>query len=94
MHAVVRHYSGKRAKELPGLLKQHKAEVDALFHSIKGFVSYAAAETESGSFTMTVCETKAGADESVVKARDWVMKNVAGLGAPTVAEGAVTLHIR
>jgi len=94
MHAVVRNYSGARARELPGLLKQHKAEVDALFHSIKGFVSYAAAETESGSFTMTVCETKAGADESVVKARDWVMKNVAGLGAPTVTEGAVSMHIR
>jgi len=95
MHAVIRTYSGKGAKELTTLLKQHKAEIEKLFHSIEGFVSYTAADTDSGSVTMTVCKTKAGTDESVAKAREWLAKNGTslGLGAPTITEGSVAMHM-
>ena len=96
MHAVIRNYSGKGAKELLALLQQRKAEVEQIFRSIKGFVSYAAAETDSGCFTMTICETKTSTDESVALARDWVAKNAAslGLGAPTITEGSVAIHMK
>ena len=95
MHTVVRNYAGKGAKELLALLDQHKAELDGIFRGIKGFVSYVAVKTDSGSFTVTVCETKAGTDESVAKAREWLVRNGASLGlaAPTIAEGAVTMRI-
>lgn len=96
MHVVIRNYSGKGAKELAGLLRQHKADVEALFHSIQGFVSYAAAETDNGCATITICESQSGTDESVAKAKDWLTKNAAslGLGAPTVTQGKVALHMR
>ena len=49
-----------------------------------------------GGFSVTVCNDKAGADESVEKARDWIAKNAAstGVGAPYVSEGPVILHLK
>lgn len=96
MHAVMRTYTGKGAKELIALLVKHQPEVEAIFRSIKGFNSYAAVATADGGVTITLCETKAGTDESVAKARDWVVKNAAHLGIapPAVAEGSVAIHMR
>ena len=44
---------------------------------------------------MTVCQDKAGADESLKIARDWIQKNAAdtGVGAPAVTEGTVVVQI-
>jgi hypothetical protein len=39
MHAVVRTYSGKGAKEPFDFLEKNKAEVEKLIRAIKGFVS-------------------------------------------------------
>ena len=96
MHAVVRTYSGKGAKELFDVLGKRKADVEQLLRPIKGFVSYTLAHTHDGGVSVTVCETKAGVDESVQKARDWIAKNAAGTGAgaPTIAEGSVILHLK
>jgi hypothetical protein len=38
MHAVVRKYSGKEAKELAELLEKRKADVEAIMRGVKGFV--------------------------------------------------------
>ncbi len=45
--------------------------------------------------TVTVCQDKAGADESIQVARDWVAANAADLGAPapTITEGSVGMHL-
>jgi restriction endonuclease Mrr len=96
MHAVIRTYSGKGAKELFDVLEQHKADVESVMRPIKGFVSYTAARTGDGGITVTVCQDKAGADESVARARDWVAKNAASIGAaaPTVSEGSVIIHAK
>lgn len=96
MHAVIRTYTGRGASELISLLVRHQPEVEAIFHSIDGFTSYAAVVTADGGVTVTICETKAGADESVARARDWVAKNAAhlGLGPPAVAEGSVAILMR
>jgi hypothetical protein len=96
MHAVIRTYSGKGAKELFDVLDQHKADVEGVMRPIKGFVSYTAARTGDGGVTVTVCQDKAGTDESVAKARDWVAKNAASAGAaaPKVAEGSVIINAR
>jgi restriction endonuclease Mrr len=96
MHAVIRTYSGRGAKELFDVLEQRNADVEAVMRPIKGFVSYTAARTGDGGVTVTVCQDKAGADESVAKARDWVAKNAASVGAaaPTVSEGPVIVHAK
>jgi restriction endonuclease Mrr len=96
MHAVIRTYSGKGAKELFDVLEQHTANVESLMRPIKGFVSYTAARTGDGGITVTVCQDKAGTDESAAKARDWVARNAASAGAaaPKVSEGPVIINAK
>lgn len=95
MHAVVRSYSGSGANELFNLLEQRKAEVESLIRAVTGFVSYTLIRTEGGGVTVTVCQDKAGTDQSLQLARDWIRDNAADLGAsaPAVLEGSVVLHL-
>ena len=65
MHAVIRSYSGKGAKELTGVLEKNKGEVEKLVRAIKGFVSYSLVRTQDGAFSVSVFQDKAGADESI-----------------------------
>lgn len=96
MHAVVRTYSGKGAKELVDLLEKRKGEVEELIRSVKGFASYTLARSGDGGFSVTVCQDKAGADESLRKAKEWITKNAGntGAGAPTISEGSVILQLK
>jgi hypothetical protein len=64
MYAVVRAYSGQGAAELFDLLEQREEDVRALITGVPGFVSYAAFRSGDGGVTVTVCEDKAGTDES------------------------------
>jgi len=95
MHAVVRAYSGKGTKELFDVLEKNKADVEKTLRSVKGFVGYTLVRSAEGGFSVTVCKDKAGADESVQKARDWVAKNAPGTvtTAPKVSEGTAILHL-
>jgi len=95
MHAVVRSYSGTGAKELFDLLDERQADVRERMREVKGFVSYVLVRTDDGGVSVTVCQDKEGTDQSVQLARDWVQDNASGLTAspPTVAEGAVILHL-
>jgi hypothetical protein len=96
MHAVIRNYSGKGAKELFDVIEKNKSEVEKVIRPVKGFVSYSIARTNDGGFSVTVCQDKAGCDESTRAARDWIAKNAGNIGAaaPTVSEGAVMLHLK
>ena len=96
MHTVVRSYSGKGGKELFDLLEKNKADVEKTLRTVKGLVNYSLVRTADGGFSVTVCNDKAGTDESVQKARDWIAKNAAGTGAPApkVSEGSVILHLK
>ena len=95
MHAVIRNYSGKGAKKLIDIVERNKAEVEKLMRPIKGFVSYSLVRTSKGGFSVTVCKDKAGTDESIRAARDWITKNARDTGAakPTISEGGVILHV-
>ena len=70
MHVVVRAYSGTGAKELFDVLEQRKADVEGIMRSVEGFVSYTLARSGEGGLSVTVCQDKAGIDESVQKAKD------------------------
>ncbi|HUB94355.1 MAG TPA: hypothetical protein VL993_00470 [Stellaceae bacterium] len=95
MHVVTRTYSGKGAKELMDVLEKNKGEVERLIRGIKGFVSYSMARTADGGFTVSVYQDKAGTDESVRVAREWVQKNAShtGAAAPVVLEGSSILQM-
>ncbi|MGO4814016.1 hypothetical protein AB4156_31290 [Cupriavidus sp. 2MCAB6] len=94
MHTVIRAYSGSGARELFDLLEKRTPEIESLMRSVQGFVSYTLARTADGGFSVTTCNDKAGVDESVKKAKDWIAGNAAGTGtsAPTISEGTVILH--
>ena len=65
MYAVVRSYSGPGASELFDLLAQREQDVRDLIGGVPGFVTYAAFRSGSDSgVTVTVCQDKAGTDES------------------------------
>ena len=95
MHAVVRSYSGSGAKELFDLLEQRLAEVESLIRAVQGFVAYSLIRTDYGGVSVTVCQDKAGTDESLQAARDWIQQNASDLNTspPAVWEGSVLLHL-
>ena len=95
MHAVVRHYSGAGAKELADLLEERKPEIETIIGSVEGLVMYSFARSDDGCFTVTVCQDKAGTDQSVQIARDWIQENATNLGVspPAISEGSVILQV-
>jgi hypothetical protein len=93
MYAVVRSYSGQGASELFDLLGQREEDVKALISGVPGFVNYAAFRSGDGGVTVTVCEDKAGTDESSRRAADWVKENVsATTNPPAITEGDTVLQ--
>ena len=70
---------------------RREQEVRGLISTVPGFRAYYAARTGGGDAvaTVTVCDDKAGTDESTRRAGEWVRANVSGasLAAPEVTEG-------
>jgi len=92
MYVVVRSYSGQGASELFDLLGQREEDVKELISGVPGFVSYAAFRSGDGGMTVTVCDDKAGTDESSKRAAGWVKENVTGnIDAPVITEGSTVL---
>jgi len=95
MQVVIRKYAGKDAAALIDLLEKRATEVQSLMRSVKGLVSYKVARSEGGGFTVTVCNDRAGIDESIQKAKEWIAKNAAHLGAvtPEVSIGDMIVQV-
>ncbi len=96
MYAGVSNYSGQGAKELVSLLEQRLEEVESIMRTVTGLQSYTLVSTDVGGATITVCQDKAGVEQSLQIARDWIQENAADLGTspPAVTEGSVVLHIK
>ena len=93
MHVVIRSYSGQGASELFDLLGQREEDVKALISGVAGFVSYAAFRSSGGGATLTVCQDKAGTDESSRRAAGWVKENVSTtVDPPAITEGDTVLQ--
>jgi hypothetical protein len=95
MHTVIRNYSGSGAAALFDLLDERKDEVERLIGSVNGFVSYSLFRTADGGASVTVCQDKAGTDESLQLAREWIQQHGANLNvaAPAVTEGSNILQL-
>jgi hypothetical protein len=96
MEVVIRKYSDKNSAALFDLLEKRKSEVEPLMRSIPGLVSYTLARGGTGGFSVTICQDKAGVDESVRRAKDWIAKHAASIaaGAPEVSVGTVISHVK
>ena len=89
MHAVVRTYSGAGATQLFDVLEAQKSDVEAALRKVPGLVSYTLLRQGDGGMSVTVCTDKAGTDESLKVAREWIQKNASNVQAnpPAVVEG-------
>ena len=93
MYVVIRSYSGQGATELLDLLAQRESDVRELIGGVPGFITYAAFRTNEGGATVTVCEDKAGTDESSRRAAGWVQENATtAVDPPTITEGNTVIQ--
>ena len=93
MHVVIRSYSGEGASGVFDLIEQREAEVKDLITGVPGFVSYVAVRNGGGGTTVTVCEDKAGTDESSKRAAEFVKENGSGsISPPEITEGDASLQ--
>jgi hypothetical protein len=94
MYTVVRQYSDQGASQLFDVLESKKDEVERLIRGVSGLVSYyTLLRTSNGGITVTVCQDKAGTDESVRIAADWVRQNASvATTPPVISEGNTILH--
>ena len=95
MHAIVRSYSGSGARDLFGVLEDRKDEVESLIRAVPGFIGYTLIRTDDGGTSITVCQDKAGTDESLRLARNWIAENAGDLSVdpPSISEGPAILQL-
>jgi hypothetical protein len=93
MYVVVRKYANAAA--LADAMQQRQQEVSDLLRGVPGFVAYYALRDGATVATVTVCQDRAGTQESSRVAREWVQKNLAGaaVGSPEVTEGETFLQL-
>jgi len=96
MQVAIRKYSGNGATALFDVLEKHAADLQALMRPVQGLVSYTLARSSDGGFSVTICQDKAGIDQSIQKAADWIAKNAANTGAaaPQISVGDVIVHLK
>jgi len=89
MYAVIRQWTG--ASELIDAMDSRRGEVEQLISGVPGFVAYHAVRAGDGLTSVTLCQDKAGTDESTRVAGQWVRENLPAvtLAAPRISEGEV-----
>jgi hypothetical protein len=90
MYAAVRVYEGITDDEEAG--RRVREDFLPLLDHVKGFIAYYWIDAGDGAMaSLSVFDDKAGADESVTLAHNWVAENAAALipNPPQVTEGFV-----
>ena len=92
MYAVVRNYSG--ASNIFDELESKKDDVERVIRGVPGLVSYTLFRTTDGGVSVTVCQDKAGTDESVKVAAEWIRESITGgSNPPAISEGSTILQL-
>jgi hypothetical protein len=75
-------------------LATRQDEIRELISSVPGFVSYVIFKSDDGGASVTVCQDKAGTEESVRRAAAYIKENLDGLaaGPPEIIEGDAFLQ--
>ena len=92
MYAVIRRYSG--VAKLISELGKRQAEVRAIMTDGPGFISYYAIRDGEALATITVCKSRADAEESTRRTASWIRDNLAGVRVtpPEAIGGEVFIH--
>jgi heme-degrading monooxygenase HmoA len=79
-YVVIRHY--KESPKLIDALEQRRDDVESLIRGVPGFIAYNLVRSESGGFSVSVYQDRAGAEESVRAAREYLQRNLSDVSAP------------
>jgi hypothetical protein len=95
MHGTVRYYAGPGGKELFDVLAEHTSDIESLIKDVPGFVSYVLIRSSDGGCSVTVCNDKAGCDESTRRAAQFIRDNAGNIAAPAamISEGDVLVRM-
>jgi hypothetical protein len=93
MFASIRKYSG--APTLVQELVKKQDEFKSVLRPIRGFHAYYLLKTSDGAVSMTVCEDRAGAEESNRVASTWLKDKLPTFAShtPEVTTGEVQVHL-
>ena len=91
MYATVRVYE---SHDLADRLVEHETDVRSLLSAIDGFKAYYLIKSATGTASVSVYETEAGATESTSAAASWIRENLSGYSgaAPQVSAGEVVIN--
>lgn len=86
MHVTMRHYTN--ASALADAMAANTDEVHKLISTVPGFIAYYSVRNGDIVTSITVCQDKAGTDETTKRAAAWVKENVkATISPPGINEG-------
>src|SRR5437899_3172101 len=93
MFASIRKYNA--APTLADELVKHQAEIKSVLSPISGFQGYYLIKTTDGAVSFTLCEDRAGADESNRVAAGWLKDKLPTFASrtPEVWVGEVRMHL-
>ncbi len=93
MYTVIRQYSG--ASQMFNQLEARIDDVERVIRGVPGLVSYTLLRTDYGGVSVTVCQDKAGTDESVRLAAEGIGENITAewLAPPLLFEGNTILQV-
>ena len=93
MYTVIRRYTGSSLREV---VKQNEASLRKAMADIPGLRGYYLIEGNGEVASITVCDSKAGTDESNKRASEWVKDHIpssAKLSKPQITEGETIVEI-
>jgi len=93
MYVVVRRY--RAATQLMDALEANQSDIERLLHDVRGFLAYYLVRSGDGGVSITVCEDRAGAEESNLLAADWITEHALGLPGhvPEITEGEAAIYV-
>lgn len=93
MYTVIRRYTGSSLRDL---VKQNEASLREAMSAVPGLRGYYLMEGNGEVASVTVCENKAGLEESNKRAAAWVKEHIpasAKLSKPDIFEGETIVEI-
>jgi hypothetical protein len=93
MYAVIRNYSD--GPEFADQLAARSSDIEEVISPVSGFQSYFLVRTHDGCATITVCEDKAGCEESTQRAANWLREHASEIKStpPQITGGEVLFQI-
>jgi hypothetical protein len=94
MYVSVRRYRGMAPNAVDQIIPRRQ-EIEPLMKGVPGFRAWYLMRTDDGMITVTVCDDRTGAEESVRVAGEYVRQNMPDLvpNRPEVANGEVAIQI-